>query len=69
MSEGKKDTLKPLLLTRNELRLIIHWKKNCDDSSCPLYSMEGGNAFCESVIEKLVDAFNEWKEEEKIENA
>jgi len=69
MIEEKNSALKPILLTRNELRLIIHWKKNCDDETCPLYSIETGADFCNSLSEKLISAFNEWKEEEEITDA
>lgn len=62
--EKKEESLLPILVTKNELRLIIHWKKNCDDSSCPLYSVEKGD-YCEAVITKLVKAFRDWPEEEK----
>ncbi len=69
MSEENNSALKPMLLTRNELRLIIHWKKNCEDETCPLYSIEGGAYFCNLLIDKLVSAFNDWKEEEEIADA
>ena len=42
-----------------------HWKKICDDTSCPLYSIEGGSDFCNALSTKLIGAFNEWKEDEE----